>query len=487
MITIGYSTRKSNPEFFSYLKKSCGNIKNIEIIEKINDGEKSLSEVYNEVVNESTNDIILLCHDDIYVDTTNWVNKLIRHFKESDYGVLGVAGTTDIPVSGRWWEDQSKMVGIVNHEHQGKKWESKYCKSWGKDITQVCLIDGLFIALDKNKIKKRFNEEVSGFHFYDVTFSTENYLEDVKIGVIYDIRVTHKSIGQTNDKWEENRIKFVDTFKENLPIKFVPEITQSVKKDITTDKVKYNLVINTGENIENCKTLIDSVLSFDLKNLKISLIVKSEQLENYRFLEDDSIKIFEGYFDELIKNLSILKWENEFVSSDDQIIVFTNENCLMSNNIFNSSARIVKNNQGNFGCMFPLSLNEDGTIFSSLFGLGIRNNKISITLKDTGSYYNINQGFRQHVLGNLSDVFVTTYSNLVKNDWFDIGYESNLSFNDFAIKCFLNKKSIFVDSDSTTTQVSFGDLSKYNNDLNKLMSFIYQNENTKNLIPVYEN
>ncbi len=140
MITIGYSTRKSNPEFFSYLKKSCGSIKNIQIIEKINDGEKSLSEVYNEVIGESTNDLILLCHDDIYVDTTNWVNKLIRHFKESDYGILGVAGTTDIPSSGKWWEDPSKMVGIVNHEHEGKKWESKYCKNWGKDITQVCLI-----------------------------------------------------------------------------------------------------------------------------------------------------------------------------------------------------------------------------------------------------------------------------------------------------------------------------------------------------------
>jgi len=487
MITIGYSTRKHNPDFFSYLEKSCGKIKNIQIVEKINDGEKSLSQVYNEIIEESKNDIILLCHDDIYIDTSNWVNKLLRHFTESDYGILGVAGTTDIPSSGKWWEDNTKMVGIVNHEHQGKKWESKYCKSWGKDITQVCLIDGLFIAFDKTKIKNKFNESVEGFHFYDVTFATENYLSHVKIGVIYDIRVTHKSIGQTNEKWEENRIKYAEQFKNELPIKYVPEFKNKIKLDSTTDKFKFNLVINTSDNINSCYSLINSVNSFGLKNLKISLIVKSEQLDNYKPLESENVKIFEGYFDELIKNLSVLKWEENFINSNDQIIIFTHENCLMSNNIFNSSAKIYKNNQGSFGCMFPLSLNEDGTIFSSLFALGLRKNKISITLKDTGSYYNINQGFRQHVLGNLSDVFVTTYNNLVKNDWFDIGYESNLSFNDFAIKCFLNKKSIFVDSDSTTTQVSFSDLSKYNNDLNKLMSFIYQNENTKNLIPVYEN
>ena len=46
MITIGFSTRKSNLEFIDHLKKSCG-LKNIEIIEKINNGEKSLPQVYN--------------------------------------------------------------------------------------------------------------------------------------------------------------------------------------------------------------------------------------------------------------------------------------------------------------------------------------------------------------------------------------------------------------------------------------------------------
>ena len=35
MITVGYSTRKHNPEFIEYLKKSSG-FKKIEVIEKIN-------------------------------------------------------------------------------------------------------------------------------------------------------------------------------------------------------------------------------------------------------------------------------------------------------------------------------------------------------------------------------------------------------------------------------------------------------------------
>ena len=69
------------------------------------------------------------------------------------------------------------------------------------------------------RIKKKFNEEVKGFHFYDLDFSFSNFLEGVKVGVMYDIRITHKSIGQTNDQWEINRQKFAERFKDTLPKK----------------------------------------------------------------------------------------------------------------------------------------------------------------------------------------------------------------------------------------------------------------------------
>ena len=111
MVTIGYSTRSTKPEFKDYLVKSSG-FKKIEVIEKVNNGEKSLAEVYNEIISESKTDIVILCHDDIYFDTTAWYSKIIKHFEKSDFGILGVAGTTSMPSSGKWWEDRKKMVGI---------------------------------------------------------------------------------------------------------------------------------------------------------------------------------------------------------------------------------------------------------------------------------------------------------------------------------------------------------------------------------------
>jgi len=219
MITIGYSTKKIDPEFVEYLRNSSGNPK-VEIIPFENPGTHSLTEAYNIILEKSSNDIVVLCHDDIYFEKKNWANKVLKHFKRNpEYGILGVAGSVKIPESGMWWEDPSRMRGIVNHEHEGKKWESKYSSSLGNKIEQVVLVDGLFLIINKTNIKKTFNEEVKGFHMYDVDFCVRNYIEGVNIGVIYDVRVTHLSIGMTNDQWEKNREQFAKSYKEHLPLK----------------------------------------------------------------------------------------------------------------------------------------------------------------------------------------------------------------------------------------------------------------------------
>jgi glycosyltransferase involved in cell wall biosynthesis len=228
MITIGYSTRESKPEFIEYLKKSSG-FKKIEVIEKINNGTKSLAQTYNEILSESKTDIVVLCHDDIYFDTNSWYHKLIKHFDKSDFGIIGMAGTTYMPASGMWWEDRRKMIGIVNHESEGKKWTSKYADDLNNNIKQTVIVDGLFIAIHKKRIKQNFNEDFKGFHFYDIPFCFENHLSGVKVGVITNIRITHKSIGQTNEQWEKNRILFSEKFKDNLPYKLPFDPSSKVK------------------------------------------------------------------------------------------------------------------------------------------------------------------------------------------------------------------------------------------------------------------
>lgn len=229
MITIGYSTREPNPKLSNYLRQSSG-LKGVQVIEKVNQGEKSLSQVYNEIIDESSNDIVVLCHDDIYFDTNRWGKKLLKSVETySDYGIIGVAGSTSMPKSGQWWEDRSKMFGVVNHEQGGKKWVSKYSQNNENEIKQTVIVDGLFICLHKNKIKKRFDESVEGFHFYDVEFTFQNHLEGVKVGVIFNVRITHKSIGITNEKWEKNKNIFVEKNKNILPLRIKFSDNEKIK------------------------------------------------------------------------------------------------------------------------------------------------------------------------------------------------------------------------------------------------------------------
>ena len=218
MITVGFSTREDNQKYIDYIQKTSM-YKEVQIIQKINNGEKSLSQVYNEIIEESENDIVVLIHDDLEFETKNWGEKLIKSFeKNPEYSILGLAGTKFLDKSAKWWTVPSTMYGIVNHKHEGKKWTSTYSPDLGQKVEEVALVDGLFIAFNKKNIKHKFDETIEGFHFYDLGFCIPNFLEGVKIGVTNMVRVTHLSVGQTNDQWEQNRENFSKKYSDILPL-----------------------------------------------------------------------------------------------------------------------------------------------------------------------------------------------------------------------------------------------------------------------------
>lgn len=295
MVTIGYSTREINPTFIEHLKKTVGP-KNVEIIEVVNNGEKSLTKVYNEILNQAKNDIVVLCHDDIKFDDKGWGNKIIKHFTKTNYGILGVAGTTNMPSSGMWWENRRKMVGVVNHEHLGKKWESKYSTSLGNDIEEVVVVDGLFMAIHKQRIKSNFIEDFDNFHFYDISFCFENYMAGVHIGVLYNIKLTHSSIGQTNDAWEQNKIKFAEKYSDNLPISLpynekrklnVLISCLSFKNFTGSELYVYELAKNLLN--ENCEVTVVSDINGPLAKMALNLGIKL-----YHINEPPGFKLGDG-------------------------------------------------------------------------------------------------------------------------------------------------------------------------------------------------
>jgi hypothetical protein len=306
MITIGYSTRFPNDNYKKYIQKTCM-YKNVEVIEKVNNGEKSLSQVYNEIIDESNNDIVVLIHDDLEFDTKNWGEKIIDHFKKnSEYGILGLAGSKFLHENAQWWVIPQTMYGIVNHKDGGKKWTSTYSKDLGVGVEDVVLIDGLFMAFNKNKIKHKFDETIEGFHFYDLGFCVPNFLDDVNIGVIFNVRVTHLSVGKTNDSWERNRLYFSEKYKSDLPI------------EIYEENVSETFIFVHNQ---------DYILDFE-KNNKFQLLNKY----TYVFLGNGNIdKLSE------VRNLIVARNLKHNIEQYPKLTSFTGWYCLWKNNLISTN------------------------------------------------------------------------------------------------------------------------------------------------------
>lgn len=240
MVTVVYCTRESNENHKEHLIKTSGLHKKLEVIEIVNNGE-SLTKAYNRGLKQATNNIVVFCHDDITLETKQWGNKLLKLFeKNAEHAIIGVAGTKYMSPTGCWWDDRSKMYGRVAHTHEGKTWLSSYSNDLGQELEDVIVVDGVFFAVDKTKLKTEFNENYDGFHYYDISFCFENFLKGVKVGVTTAIRVNHKSIGMTNESWEANRLKFATEHKDVLPIKLKKNITKNQKLKVLIGCLNFN-------------------------------------------------------------------------------------------------------------------------------------------------------------------------------------------------------------------------------------------------------
>lgn len=164
--------------------------------------------------------ILLFVHNDVHFKTKNWGFKLLEIFNLEDFDIVGLAGTDYLDISGVWWHDRSRCYGIVNHTDGSREWETAFAPPLQK-TKEVVVIDGLFIAVNPEMVKHKFDESFGGFHLYDLSFVFPNFMDGCKVGVTTKIRLLHESVGMVNPQWEANRLQFAEKYKTQLPFDLI--------------------------------------------------------------------------------------------------------------------------------------------------------------------------------------------------------------------------------------------------------------------------
>ena len=97
----------------------------------------------------------------------------------------------------------------------------------------------------------------------------------MKIGVATNVRITHKSVGETNEEWEQNRVEFVDRHSSNLPAEVPVEIFYPKKDPYIKKQPKLSIIIPTKDNIDILFTCLNSIIEKTIyKNYEIYKIIK---------------------------------------------------------------------------------------------------------------------------------------------------------------------------------------------------------------------
>ena len=319
------------------------------------------------------------------------------------------------------------------------------------------MVDGVFMSCSKNRIKKQFNEEYDNFHFYDITFCFDNFKEDVKVGVHYDIKIKHNSIGETNEKWEENRIKFVTNEAKNLPKSSVIEVPYIDSKAIVKNQKKLAIIIPTKNKVDElllpCISSIWEKTNYgnykiyiaDTVSDKDQLDILRAQVNKYNSYcnendEDNKFELIEyDYYNFAKINNDVVKNK---IDSDTELLLFCNNDIEMVNDAISIMINTHNGNDkvGTVGCRLHY---EDGSIQHLGVSLEVNSkNNLSITHKYLKwDYENIRASNPEsYTHGNTAAFMLVSKKLFLEIGGFNEEYVECFEDVEFNLQCLLKNK-----------------------------------------------
>lgn len=188
--------------------------------------EYSIFSAYNEGVRRAKFEIICFTHEDILFHTPNWGDKVLNHFKDSEVGMIGVAGgMAQSHVPSAWWfnnyfNNSARNILMSETSKLQTSLYQYYSNPFNNKVrAEVIIIDGMWFCIRKELFKSiSFDEkEFKGYHIYDADISMQ-VLQYAKNFVVFDILVQHLWSYRISKDFYNSLCRFVLKWRDHLPI-----------------------------------------------------------------------------------------------------------------------------------------------------------------------------------------------------------------------------------------------------------------------------
>lgn len=212
----------------------------------------SIFEAYNVGIEKSSGDYWCFVHDDVLFHTPNWGKELVKIFEaDKQIGLVGIAGSKIKTLMPSAWFDCDESLKVNSHiQHFSPDKIELWERGWkSSDMEEVSVIDGVFMTGRKdNSIK--FNEQLDGFHNYDLNISIAYRNLSYKIVVTRNVLLEHFSLGKIDKSWYISALQFDAEYRKYLPLK--------VKDSISTSDFKL-------QELKNGTTFCIQLVNYNLK------------------------------------------------------------------------------------------------------------------------------------------------------------------------------------------------------------------------------
>ena len=131
---------------------------------------KSMTSGYNCGMKKTDAKYKIYLHQDIFIINKYLIKDILNIFSNEKIGMIGLAGSEDIPANGKWWCAENRL-GKVIHLFEDYSFFENVFGIRNEPFSKVKLIDGMLIATQYD-IKWR-EDLFDGWHFYDVSQSME--------------------------------------------------------------------------------------------------------------------------------------------------------------------------------------------------------------------------------------------------------------------------------------------------------------------------